>query len=284
MRVQDLERLGAAAWCGRRALLSVITCAALASCEQPPIAWQEVRPLPAAAGAPRLALGATAAAPAPSAGMAGEGMATLPPDSAGRQCPGSVRVATGEYTYATWWSVRPDSSALLLAARSDDGGRSWARILPVDTLDRSVRGCARPAPSIAADSVNGYVHVVYFMEAPEGAGIFFSHLMDPRALFEPPAVIVYGERPSAVSVATRGDTVAVAYETPNGARPRVELALSYTAGHLFEHRSVAVSDGNGIAESPSVVLGGQRLTVAWVERPAAGDGPATVVARTGALR
>ena len=277
-----------AGWRARRAAALALCCAA-AACETPPVAWDEPHRSPVPTSGAALPPGAVAAA-------AGEvdadaGLATpLPPDSAGHQCVGSVRLTRGvsasgaPETYAAWWSVRPDSSALLLVARSDDAGRSWARTYAVDSLDRGARGCARPAPALSADSVTGYVHVVYFMEAPEGPGLFFSHLMDPRARFEPASVIVYGERPSAASVASRGDTVAVAYETPNGTRPRIELALSYSSGHLFERRALAVSDGNGLATAPTVTRAGRRLAVGWVERPAVGDGPATLVVRTGALQ
>jgi hypothetical protein len=223
---------------------------------------------------------------------------SLPPGDAGPLCPGSLRLARGARAaggvqlWGAWWAVRPDGTAALMAARSDDDGRTWARTLPVDTLDRGATGCARPAPALAADPANGYVHVVYHLQAPEGPGLFYAHLMDPRASFELPVSVVYGERPSAASVATIGDTVVVAYESPNGLRPRVELALSYSAGHRFEHRNVVASTSFA-AERPSVALGAGRVAVAWVEGRVAGDGgyanePSatrpTVVVRTGRLQ
>jgi|SRR5580704_11233115 hypothetical protein len=79
--------------------------------------------------------------------------------------------------YGAWWVVRPDSSAILMAGRSVDGGMTWNHQVPADTLDVSRRGCARPAPSIFADT-NGYVHFAYFLEAKEGPGVFFTHTMD----------------------------------------------------------------------------------------------------------
>src|SRR5689334_19386020 len=116
---------------------------ALAACEAPPIEWRDAR---RGAMAPD-----SAAAPAP------EG-----------SCVGSARVAAarGAERYAAWWRARDDSSAVNLVARSTDGGASWGAPVVVDSLDRGVRACGRPAPAIAADSVNGYVHVVYFLEAP----------------------------------------------------------------------------------------------------------------------
>jgi hypothetical protein len=181
-------------------------------------------------------------------------------------CAGSARyaAATAGRWYAVGWLRRADRTALLASARSDDGGRTWGRLVPVDSLDRGRTACDRPAPSIAADSASGYVHVAYFLEAPEGAGVFFSHSMDRGELFHAPVPIMYGTRPSAADVAARGDTVVVAFEEPNGGRARVGVALSRTMGHLFEDR-LTVSGSNAPAVRPRVALGAGRLAVAWAE-------------------
>jgi len=258
-------KLGAVRWAS-----VVVALVAVAACDAPPVAWE----------APRRTVGAERDSSA-----AATALAPLP-DSAGlRRCDGSVSTAVGRGrdAYAVWWALRPDSSALLLAAYSADSGRSWARTMPVDTLDRSARGCARPAPALAADRVNGYAHVVYWLEAPEGPGVFYAHLMDPRARFEPPAVIVYGRTPAAASVASSGDAVAVAYEDPNRDRPQVELALSRTAGHRFDERSLDVSGGDVEARDPRVALDANgRITVRWTERGGP-DAPAVAMERTGVL-
>jgi hypothetical protein len=191
-----------------------------------------------------------------------------------------ARGASGEL-YAAWWSVRADSGADLRAARSADGGRTWPRAYAVDTLDRGVRGCARPAPSIAADAVNGFVHVAYSLDAPEGAGVFYSHLMAPAARFEPPVPVVYGERPAATAVASHGDTVAVAYEDPNSRPTGIALALSLTAGHRFEYRSVGASGANVAAQRPGLALRGRTVAVSWVERGQADGGDDDVAAEAG---
>ena len=194
-------------------------------------------------------------------------------------CPGSARVASlGGARYAVWWSPRPDGSAALLSARSDDGGATWRPPVPVDTLDRPGLGCRRPPPAIAADARTGYVDVVYWLNAPEGPGIFFSHSMDRGALYHSPIAIVYGERPSAASVAVTGDTVAVAYEDPNAKRPMVGLALSRTSGHIFEARGITVSGGTAAARAPRVALGGRTVTVSWT------DASGKMAVRVGDLR
>ncbi len=187
-------------------------------------------------------------------------------------CPGSLRTArSGPDLYGAWWDVRDDSSAVLMAGRSTDAGKTWGTVQPADTLDRSRRGCARPAPAIAADSGTNYVDLAYFMEAREGPGVFFTHSMDARSLgtgdgvFHAPVPVVYGDNPANVSIAAHGDRVAVAYEDPNGERSAVGLALSRTMGHIFEQR-LLVSQSDLPARDPAVAASGDSVIVQWWER------------------
>jgi hypothetical protein len=183
--------------------------------------------------------------------------------------------------YAVWWSPRADSSAALIAARSRDNGRSWPDVAPVDTADRAIQGCRRPAASIAADASRGYVHVAYWLVGPEAPGIFFAHSMPGPFMFHAPVPIIYGERPGQTSIAASGDVVVVAYEDPNGRHPRVGLAVSRTLGHTFDHR-MQVSTGTGAAVQPRVAIAGGTVAVAWQNRrgpiggPAADPGPTMV--------
>ncbi len=169
--------------------------------------------------------------------------------------------------FASWWVVRPDSSAQLVVARSHDGGASWESLVVADSTDHSVRGCARPAPAIALDSATGYVNVAYFMEPQSGSGIFFSHSMDGGRTFHAPVPIVFGDNPSSVGIVTSGDRVVVAYEDPNSTGPSVGVALSRTLGHIFEHREIVSSD-NERAREPVVDLGGNVVRVWWSNYPA----------------
>ena len=196
--------------------------------------------------------------------------ATVVPNGA---CPGSLRTArSGPDVYGAWWEVRDDSSSVLMVGRSTDEGKSWGIVQPADTLDRSRRGCTRPAPAITADSTTNYVDIAYFMEASEGPGVFFTHSMDARhigsgdGIFHSPVPVVYGDQPSDVSVAARGDDLVVAYEDPNGDRSMVGLALSRTMGHIFEQRLV-VSMPDLPARDPLVALRGDSVMVQWWERP-----------------
>ena len=183
---------------------------------------------------------------------------------------------------AVWWSPRPDSGARLVSARTTNNGNTWSAIASVDTVDRSVSGCGRAAPAIAADSATGYVHVAYGVVAPEGPGVFFSHSMDSGATFHSPVPIVYGERIGNTAVAASGDNVAVAFEDPNGAAARVGLALSRTMGHIFESRLLPVSADNGTAMRPLVALDGRRIAIAWHEG-AEGQDTTVLRVRTGTL-
>ena len=251
--------------------LALFALLAAVGCSAPPVDWVDDRAVaePVAAG---VLPGDT--------GLAALATHLVPPSTA---CNGSLRLARARKTlYAVWWSPRPDSGAKLLSARSTDDGATWSAIAPVDTMDRGVTGCRRPAASIAADSLSGYVHISYGLVAPEGPGLFFSHSMDGGVSFHAPVPILYGERLGNTSVAASGDNVVVGFEDPNSGTPRIGLALSRTMGHIFEDRMLPVSDDNGAATSPLVAVEGRRLTVVW--RQGAGtDGRAGLRIRSGNL-
>ncbi len=191
-------------------------------------------------------------------------------------CPGSwvVGAPVRGTRWSAWWQIRPDSSALLVAEQRDSLGVSLRRVA-VDSVDVALLGCARPAPSIAVDSVNGYVHIAYYMVGPEGPGLFYSHLMNPLLpQFETPMAIVYGEKPVRVAIASRADTVALAYEDPNSALGRIAMSMSITSGHLFEQtaRLIPVSTSSQQASAPQIVrLQGGQLWVGWREESQSGS-------------
>ena len=176
--------------------------------------------------------------------------------------------------WSAWWQVRRDSSASLLSEQRDTSGAVLQRVV-VDSVDKALLGCARPAPSIAVDSVNGYVHIGYYMVAPEGPGLFYAHLMNVRLhQFERPIAIVYGEKPVRVAVASNADTVVVAYEDPNSETGRIALSMSLTGGHLFEQtaRLIPVSTGSQQASAPQIVrLAGAQLWIGWTEDSQSGS-------------
>lgn len=199
------------------------------------------------------------------------------------QCAGSVRMSrdtTGDW-YAVWWSIRADSTADIVVSRSTDGV-VWSPPIRVDSTDVGHIGCRRPPPSIAADA--GTVHVAYAMAAREGPGIFASHSMDRGMMFHTPVAVVYGERPGGglTAIDARGDHVAVAYDDPNSAPPRVGLALSRSMAHLFEWRGT-VSPQTGPARAPGVALGDGRIAVTWAGGDA-NDASAPRAVRLGVLR
>jgi hypothetical protein len=241
--------------------------------------------------------------PVPPATDASLGRGDVPADSA--RCARSLRVAVapGRGRVAVWWSRRDRGRVALLAAWRDGSDSAFAAVaagdsmaappwrgpIPVDTLDQGPRdaqaadrgaaGCGRPAPGLAVDDRHGYVHVAYALTGPEGPGVFYAHQMDPRGLFEPPQPIVYGTRLGTTRVAAAGDVVAVAYEDPNsGPRTRVALAVSRTAGHLFDDRLTA-SSVTADARDPHVAVRGGAVAVGWSEIAPARDDTAFVVRR-----
>ena len=246
-------------------------------CAEPPVAWDEMR-------APRTVGDALA----PDGTLRADSMSRLaariaPPESA--YCPGSLALSrAGRRLFAAWWRVRPDSGAVLLAAHTEDDGRTWSPAAPVDTTDQSVSGCHRAPPAIAADSASGYVHVVFSLLGREGPGLFYAHSMDEGATFHSAVPIFYGDRLGRSSVAADGDVVAVAFEDPNSRRPRVGLALSRTMGHIFEERLLPVSDDNEAATRPLAAVRGRSLAVAWLRGDPTDETPDAMAVRTGTLR
>lgn len=238
-------------------LLALVSASALltAACAKEPVDWSDVRYSLAGTAGP-------SGEPADSS-VSDSAHGALPiPDPA--RCPGSIRIARAEKSFfAVWWSVRTDSSAVLFLSRSDDGG-PWTKPVAADTTDASARGCNRPAPSIAADIVSGYVHIGYFAEPAQGAGAFYVHSMDRGESFHAPVAMVFGSRPSNTAVTAEGDRVAVAYEDPNSSRPRIFVGLSKTMGHIFELK-LPVSGENAAAVNPTVRLRGTKLEVRWTE-------------------
>lgn len=213
-------------------------------------------------------------------------VAALPPRG-GAGCAGVVVGARGEERYAAWWEARPDGGSTLMLARSPDGGAHWETPLVADARDAGGLGCSRPPPSLFADDASGYLHLTYHIAPPGGPGVYFTHSMQASALgtsgmgvLHMPVPVTHGERPVRSSVAGRGDTVVVAFEDPNSAKPRILLALSTGAGHLFSTYE-AVSPPGASAASPRVTLTGDSVRVHWVET--APGGASRAASRAGRL-
>lgn len=256
--------------------LSVVALSALLSCTPPPVQWTGERTMVAASST--VALTSSGAVIDDSLALVRTRLA--PPFAS---CAGSLRLArSGGKLFAVWWAPRADSTATLVSAFTTDGGATWSTVVPVDSSDQGMSGCARTPPAIAADAASGYVHVTYAMLAAEGPGLFFAHSMDGGASFHAPVPILYGERLGRTSVASAGDLVLVAFEDPNSRTPRIGLALSRTMGHIFEVRLLPVSDDNGAATSPLVAVQQRHMTVAWQER-AASTGDVVLRVRTGTI-
>ena len=178
-------------------------------------------------------------------------------------CIRSIRTSgTGAELFRVWWSSRGDSGVVLSMQRSGDRGGSWQAPVAVESRDRGRRGCDRPAPGVYYDSVSGYLHLVYFIEGSDGAGVFFAHSMDKGGMFHAPVAVVYGNTPSAASVTAMGDSVVVVFEDPNATTPRIGIALSGSAGHIFEQRGQVTPD-DVQALLPWVALDHGKITVWW---------------------
>jgi hypothetical protein len=253
---------------------------ALGACSDPPVEWIGDQTSASVSGG-AVVLQADGSVRVDS--MAALAAQVTPPSATA--CTGSLALAAaGGTLVGVWWAPRRDSAVRLLAARSTDGGRSWSAPAPVDTTDAGKGGCNRAPAAIAADSVSGYVHVTYALQAAEGPGLFFSHSMDGGVTFHAPVPILYGERLGRTSVAADGDLVVVGFEDPNSSTPRIGLALSRTMGHIFEHRILPVSDDNEVASRPLVAVRGRRLVVAWLRGAATTSGGGALAVRAGTVR
>jgi hypothetical protein len=136
---------------------------------------------------------------------------------------------------------------------------------------RASSGSACPQLAIFVDTLNRYLHLSYFLDTQTAAGLYYAHSMNAdklsvtgEGMFETPRAIVYGDRPVPMSVASRGDTVAVVHEDPNSRRPRIMVALSTTGGHSFDYRE-RVSPEAGEATRPSVALRAGEVHVVWLQ-------------------
>jgi hypothetical protein len=253
---------------------------ATTACVPEPVSWEEdlTREMGTLSDTLRLSLAADGAPR-----LTGAWAPPAWPDEPGvcRATRRAARAAVADTVYASWFQVRADSSVLLRVARSDDGGRTWDTPVTADSMDAGRAGCTRPVPFLDVDPLNGYVQLAYHLDAREGAGLFFVHSMTRGTVFEQPMPIVYGDRPSEAVIASRGDTVLVAYEDPNSRLPRLGLALSRTAGHIFESR-LAASDATGEARTPRIALRGDEFVLAWTATQR-GGGASYIAFRRGTL-
>jgi hypothetical protein len=250
-----------------RASAALASLLLVGACAQSPVAWTEVEAVVPAARGAELRLVADSSG----GRIVTERPEATPPAATGA-CPGSVRFARADTgrLYAVWWQPRADSSVALVSSYSGDDAQGWSNPVPVDTVDRGVAGCARPAPSVSASGA--YVHVAFSLQGPEGTGLFHA-----------PVPIVYGDRLTEASVAADGDRVVVAYVDPNTSPSQLGLAISHSMGHLFDER-VRVTASNGSVSAPLVGVANDLIAVSW-EIPGPSDSLGfTRVLRTGRIR
>lgn len=253
------------------ALLAIIALAA--ACDKPPVDWSDPVPIGQTPSATRLVVDS-----AGHARFIADSIRLPSVPSAPGLCATSLRSARGmTKVFVGWWSVRPDSSAVLYTAASMNGGTTWGNPAAVDTSDVSTRGCDRPPPSITA--VGDDVYVAYSMSAADGTAVWFAHFMGN--MLHSPVAVIYGDHLVPTALAAGGMRVALAYEEPNGQRQQIELALSNTQGHIFEaHTTATRVDDAGT--DPAVALAGRTIAVSW-RTHASADSAGGRVVRVGRL-
>lgn len=234
----------------------------LAGCGPEPVVWSDPKPITPVDGPSRLVVDTTGAAR-----FVADTLRPATTPAAPGLCATTLATSQGgSLLFASWWSVRTDSSAVLYVARSKDAGRAWLPAFAVDTTDVSSNGCNRPAPALT--TVGDDLYVAYSMIAPEGKGVFFAHWMG--GMLHTPVPVIYGDRLVQTGIAADEHRVAVAYEEPNGSRPQIDVAISVTQGHLFDWHTTA-SRGMDIGSSPAVAMSGPELAVSWLNTPPSGQ-------------
>lgn len=250
------------------------------ACVNDPIEWNPTRTV------------AFAIRPGTRLGIEGKGLPRFLEDYVPRialgwgACPSSIvgTTAAGGERYAAWFVERADGGVTLLVARSSDAGATWSTPVVADGRDRGTRACDRPPPSISADTGNNYVHVAYYIEPREGAGVWYTHSMERGAMWHQTIGVLYGEEPAHTSVASAGDTVLVAYEHPGSGGRRIGLAISREAGHTFDER-LRVVRATGTVRDPRVAVSNGFVALAWSESGAGPDAtPMSTRLRIGRLR
>ncbi len=245
----------------RLRLVCVGVLVAVTACSDEPVAWSDPEPLPPPPSPMRLALDERGLP------MQVAVMDTPTVSLTAGACEHTVVVARLERDewYGAYWRLGPEGNGELVVARSDDGGATWNEPTVADSRDRSIAGCARHAPAIAADSVGGYVHLAYFLDPREGRGIWYTHTMERGALWHWPVAVVFGDRPGRTAIAVQSDTVVIAYEHPGSTAPVLGLAISRTAGHMIEQRMRATGDTHR-AVHPDVALRDGRVALSWARQ------------------
>lgn len=242
-----------------------------AACAAEDVQWSDATtPLALPSARARLSMAST-----------GAPVAVVPPEVADPvgACAGSVRAAArGPAWFMAWWSPGANGNVRLHFSRSTNRGENWSVPVVVETRDRGTRGCNRPALALSLGEASEYLHLTYWIEPADGAGVFFTHSMDAGGMFHAPVAVAYGAVPARVDVASVGDTVVVAHEDPNSATPRLRVAVSRTAGHIFEQRFAVPAEGVPQSD-PRVALKGDRIYVGWLT--AAGQ---ALVVRSGVLK
>lgn len=242
----------------------------LAACVYEPIEWHATRTV------------AFAIRPATRLVIEGRGLPRFVDDYVPRitpgsgACPSSIvgTTAAGGERYAAWFVERADGRVALVVARSSDAGATWSAPVVAEDRDRGTRACVRPPPSISADSGNNYVHLAYYIEPPEGAGVWYTHSMERGTIWHQTIGILYGEEPAHTSVASAGDTVLVAYEHPGSGGRRIGLAISREAGHTFDER-LRVVHATGTVRDPRVAVSAGFVALAWSQAAAGSDSTVT---------
>lgn len=173
--------------------------------------------------------------------------------------------------FLAWRQVFPGNVRDVVVARSTNRGESWEPPVRAHADNWVFDGCPHAGPSLQVDA-SGRVHIAWWTGKQGAAGVWYAHSDDGARSFGAPIALGVAEfsRPAHVQLALgSGGRVVAAWDDGTMASPRVVVRTSATRGDQWSDVAI-LSDSGKAAGFPVVAAQGERVTVAWSEKDAAG--------------
>lgn len=169
-------------------------------------------------------------------------------------CRTALAVGPDGAVYVAWRHVFGDNVRDMAAARSTDGGRTFAEPVRVHADGWHIAGCPHAGPALSVDDA-GRLHVVWYTGAEDRRGVHYAASTDGGRTFGPAQPLARGGPIAQVSAEADGESVWIAWEEP------VEGAVRVTRVEAGEAApgTPAVLEGR---EAPSLAVAGGRWLLA----------------------
>ena len=182
-------------------------------------------------------------------------------------CRTAIATARDGTLYLAWRTVLPGNVRVIVVARSEDHGATWAKPVPVQRDNWVFDGCPHAGPSMQVDSA-GTVHIAWWTGKQGSAGTFYAKSTDKGATFGEPVALGTAEfsAPAHVQLALGAEgTVVAVWDDGTVKTPKVVMRVSHDNGASFAPASLVSAEGQA-ATFPVLALSGKDLTIAWSEQ------------------